>query len=189
MIITCKECNFTYLNDLEENITAHEKRHKLYTDAKKPKINNALKNAVKINNIVFIDKSSPEELHLIVYKIALAFKIETSSDSLGWEKNSEFLNSNSIAAIITDNQNRPLGAAVFDKSPYNKEKIDQSDHMLSWVWIAPPYRSKGVLQSSLPTLVKKFPKALILFPYSEGMKKFAEKSILITDGQPYYFTE
>ncbi|OJH38860.1 hypothetical protein BON30_21810 [Cystobacter ferrugineus] len=62
--------------------------------------------------------------------------------------------------------------------------------MIGWIWIAPSYRRRGVLSRALPTLVMCFPGALIKFPYSDAMERFAEASpYIIKKGGPLYLIE
>jgi hypothetical protein len=43
---------------------------------------------------------------------------------------------------------------------------------MTWMWIAPPYRRKGVLQGAWPGLVERYPNFLPEWPYSDAMKQF-----------------
>ncbi|WP_430257341.1 hypothetical protein [Neorhizobium sp. IRS_2294] len=126
------------------------------------------------SGLIIFNANDMDLLHYTLDRISHRFKREMEYDQSGWAPKGRQIEPGATGVLFCDAEGRALGGAgIYTNTPYK-----DVTHMIGWIWIAPPYRRSGVFSRVLPGLAKRYPGALINFPYSEAMERFA-------GGSPY----
>ncbi|WP_158401926.1 hypothetical protein [Celeribacter indicus] len=184
--VKCPDCGYLYVPDHPEDIVRHAEVHEEVTSPDRPNPDSRLAGLVNpTSGLIIFQRSDQNFLHEKLYGIARRFKREMGYDQADWAPLGYQVPAGAIGAIFSDDEGRALGGAgIYTETPYR-----DVSHMIGWIWIAPDFRRKGVLARALPDLAMRFPGALLQFPYSEAMERFAAASPFIShNGGPLYLT-
>lgn len=177
--VKCPDCGYLYVLDDPESIALHAERHEEVTSPDRPTPDSRLAAlADPVSGLIIFQRSDPDFLHEKLYGIARRFKREMGYDQADWAPKGRQVSTGAIGAIFSDDEGRALGGAGI----YTNRQYRGTPHMIGWIWIAPDHRRKGVFARAVPDLAARFDGALIQFPYSEAMARFAA-------GSPYIFSE
>lgn len=183
MVVSCPDCGRQYDSDDEEDLAHHVKYHEEATAPDRPIPDPTLaKMADPDSGLLVFSARDPDFLHYKLDCIARRFKREMRYDQSGWAPKGYQTEPGAIGVLFCDKDGRSLGGAGIYADAY-----EGVPHMIGWIWIAPSYRRHGVLSRALPSLAKRFPGALIHFPYSEAMERFADASpYIVKKNGPLY---
>jgi hypothetical protein len=184
MIDRCPDCDRQYVADDPEDAADHARYHEEVTAPDRPKPNPTIARMMDPESgLVIFEASDPDFLHDTLDRISRRFKREMKYDQSGWAPKGQQIEPGAIGVLFCDKEGRTLGGAgIYANPPYKDVSF-----MIGWVWIAPSYRRSGVFSRALPGLAKRYPGALINFPYSEDMERFADASpYIIRRSGPLY---
>ncbi|WP_157115341.1 hypothetical protein [Paracoccus contaminans] len=170
--VKCPDCGYLYVPDDPENIALHAERHEEVTSPDRPTPDPRVADlADPVSGLIIFQRSDPDFLHEKLYGIARRFKREMGYDQADWAPKGYQVAPGAIGAIFSDAEGRALGGAgIYTQTRYH------ASHVIGWIWIAPDHRRKGVFARAVPDLATRFDGALLGFPYSEAMTRFAEGS-------------
>jgi hypothetical protein len=166
-LIFCPICYWSYLPRVDGS--AHSRYHR-----KMMRIINAVPDK-RLSTLpcadICVQPASLRWLHSLVYERARALRREEGYDFTQWLED-QAPNPNCQAWLFVEPDCRPIGVAGFEWMDWNN--IRHGWH-LNFVWIAPPYRRKGILSERWPKLVQKYGWFTIEEHLSPAMKAFLFK--------------
>lgn len=172
--VKCAECGYLYIPDDPETMALHAERHEEITSPDRPTPDSRVAGlADPGSGLIIFERSDPDFLHEKLYGIARRFQREMGYDKADWAPKGRQVVAGAIGAIFSDDEGRALGGAGIYYKPTQYRDVS---HMIGWIWIAPDHRRKGVFARAVPDLATRFDGALLQFPYSEAMTRFAERS-------------
>lgn len=172
---TCPTCKFEYLPELSDNQRQHHAFHADYQRGRKPKPNPKLLDFPAGD--IRVDVQSPRWLSRLVYDYARALKRDEHFDFTPWPEHPSELGdskgqSDWHAWLIRIESQLVVGAASFAKVHYSNIGTQAE---LAWIWIAEPWRRKGLLTERWLTWCNTYGEFLIQKPWTEAMEKFLLK--------------
>jgi hypothetical protein len=172
-LVFCPICDFTYLTDLASDVRRHRKYHAESMRAIDPPLDERLTELPPGD--VRVDAASPTWLHRLVYERARALKREEHYDFVQWSEDhapKEDHQHKQIHAWLLIEEGRAVGVAAFAYIHWVRAEPGWS---LQMVWIAPPYRRRGLLQRRWPVWKEEYGDFRCATPWSAAFENFLAK--------------
>ena len=167
----CPVCRFNYVPSIESNRRQHRSRHNQWMKPRRPKPDPRF----AADTDVMVDKASPKWLHKLVYERAQALKRDQRYDFVQWGEDHAPRASTPggrLHAILLIENSTAVGVAGF-------EFVNWSNKAPGWhmvmVWIAEPWRRKGVLSRRWARWRETYGEFTVEKPISEAMADFLSK--------------
>lgn len=144
-----------------------------------PKLDKASKEILyhisdNLYQVIPTSKKAPLKLAIALAKLGTYIKRECHYDfSLYDPKSICSCEKDKWATYLFIEEDTVIGAILFY---YNFYSNLSNYWCLTWVWIAPEYRRKGLLTKVWPEFLKRVSPFVIQYPLSDSMKSFSEKA-------------
>ena len=165
----CATCGFLYSEDLPQDRRLHKAKHRQICQIFDPQPNRAL--AAKFarqGELIPVEPDSERFLRERLEKIGRGFNKEGNFDFLPYRASSIERG----GFILTDVVGRPLGGGGIGRTGFSNLP---SGPVLTWVWIAPPWRHKGLFTALWRRLTKLNPGIYPEPPFSDAMLGWLRK--------------
>lgn len=170
--VKCEQCGFSYAKgDLESSLLHRSEHHRWCRSFQPQPLKKFGDRLTKQEHADVVSRASPKWMHEEAYERALMFKREMGYDFPQWTspplrgRTSEV----GVAYLLTlpEALSTIVGACAF------RERDE--GWTMDWVWIAPIYRRRGVLQRYWPRFVGTYGDFPLEYPLSDAMKNFVFK--------------
>ena len=159
----CPTCGLLYVKDSPEDQRLHKGRHRLICSIFDPQPNAALAaRFAQDGALIRVEPGKERYLRERLEKIGLGFNKEGAYDFLPYRASSIERG----GFILTDVEGRALGGGGIGRTGYTNLPPGP---VLTWVWIAPPWRRQGLFTSLWRQLEKLHPRIYPEPPFSDAM--------------------
>ncbi|QVL21431.1 hypothetical protein KH389_12965 [Pseudomonas qingdaonensis] len=166
-IVECSICRLSYV----QNDPADERRHssihqdRMSTINPQPDPRVIALMPVKDGSLL-VGPDSPLWMHDEVLKRARAFRLEFGYDRVQWDGSADNPASPEWRGhLFVSDEGAIAGACGFYAEA-------ASPRELHWIWLAPPYRRKGLLKAAWPSLTKTYGEFDLEWPIQDAMLEF-----------------
>jgi hypothetical protein len=170
-------CGLAYVRAADTDQNLHRTGHYQIISTFDPKPNAALKNRRNAVNNPFVPVTEPW-MHERLGRIMRVLTREIGYDFLNWRYGS------SGGYLVADADGRALGGFAVIHGGYDDRWKNQP--FLDWIWIAPPYRRRGLMKQAWAMLSCRYPSIIAPPPYTEQSAPFFEP--LLRHGYRAYST-
>lgn len=172
--VTCDECQSEYLQNDPAEERRHAKEHEERMSTLKPQPDARVISLMPVEErSLLVDPDSPLWMHGEVLKRAQAFRREFGYDRVQWDGSDDNAGPPEWRGhLFISDDGAIAGACGFYAE-------DQASWELHWIWLAPPYRRRGLLRAVWPALVNRYGEFDLEWPIQDAMLNF-----IATHGTP-----
>ncbi len=167
----CPDCGMTYMKGDAEDGASHRAHHRKVVRTMMPTHNRRFAAAAVGGRPVAVDGASPHWLRSQVYERARLFRKEFGYDFVQWSVKDEDP-ATTIGFLFPgagSDEDAMAGACCFRR----RGEGDAAAWWLDWIWMAPPYRRRGILSRHWPWFLERFGLFHLGHPLSGAMLAFA----------------
>jgi len=162
----CPVCGCQYAKDLPSDRKLHRSIHARNLSVFEPRPNKALaKRHAQSGPYIRVTAGSPKWMHRRLVLIATMFKREFGCDFVMWDESGD----DCKGFIFADQDGRARGGCALKWREWSNSAPAWA---LQWIWVAPPYRRRGILREAWCMLTKEFAGVIPEWPYSPAMAQF-----------------
>ncbi|MNO72432.1 hypothetical protein D3C76_633800 [compost metagenome] len=170
--IECGYCGLSYLSNTPSETRAHRQVHRRAAQLLDPVPNARLaKRLAKTGHLIAIDTQAPMWMQKEVYRRAVKFKRDFRYDFVQWAGDDvNPVKSGWHGYLLPAGPDGTIaGACAFSKvQPGPRDE----QWTLAWVWVAPKFRSQGLLTAHWPGFIERYGDFFIEPPMSDAMQRF-----------------
>ncbi|WP_126247822.1 GNAT family N-acetyltransferase [Chitinophaga rhizosphaerae] len=172
----CTECGLEWLKGDPESSLLHRREHKKRLIYLRPLPLSEMIAEMSINeNSELVTSASPMWKHEQMHLRAVAFRREMHFDFPQWvspENKAAVAKTKAHGYLFTNNEQVIVGACSFQPGA----RLAEPDRWaLDWVWIAPVYRGKGILDDRWDKFKQQYGNFWVSHPVSEAMQSFLNR--------------
>ncbi|MDD1962915.1 GNAT family N-acetyltransferase [Pseudomonas sp. 39004] len=169
-IVECSICRLSYVQnnpaDERRHSTLHQERMSTINPQPDPRVIALM--PVKDGSLL-VEPDSPLWMHDEVLKRARAFRLEFGYDRVQWDGSSDNAASPEWRGhLFVSDEGAIAGACGF----YGEAA---SPPELHWIWLAPPYRRRGLLKAAWPSLTRSYGEFDLEWPIQDAMLEFVAR--------------
>ncbi|AFE07184.1 hypothetical protein COCOR_06869 [Corallococcus coralloides DSM 2259] len=169
----CPDCKLTYVNGDREDGIVHRRHHNNWLAVERPSPNPRFAALSTSARIVQVDARSPRWLRKAMYDRALHFKRELHFDFVQWDIDEKDGPDRCVGFLFASDEGATItGACAFR---WREDANWSPAWAMQWMWLAPPYRRRGILTQHWPSFIARFGAFRLERPLSEAMREFAAK--------------
>lgn len=170
----CPHCKYTWYRGDPDSSAAHRRQHKRRMAVLDPKPHQLMLEAMKTEpEPELVTSASPPWKHQEMYDRALKFKREEGYDFVQWQSRKGEEDSKVRGFLLTESDGTIVGAIAFRWREWTDAPASWG---LQFVWIAPPFRRKGILSRRWKMFRERFGNFVVEGPVSDSMSNFLKRS-------------
>jgi RimJ/RimL family protein N-acetyltransferase len=163
---TCPVCNMLYVKELAEDRRIHRAFHRSVVDVFEPKPSVTLAKLYSCHGqLVPVRWDSPQPLRRRLASLSRVFKREFGCDFTMYSATGD----PGDGYLVAEPDGRAVGGFVVRWIEYSNAP---AQWMLSWVWIAPTHRRRGLMRAAWLMAKDKYPGIDPDPPFSKGAAEF-----------------
>jgi hypothetical protein len=163
---SCPVCNMTYVRAEPQDRLFHRSYHRDIVNVFEPKPSTTLaKQYGRHGQLVPVRQDSPQTLRRRLANISRVFKKEFGADFPMYEETGD----PGDGYLVTEPDGRAIGGLVVRWIEFSNAPAQWT---LSWVWIVPSHRRRGLMKSAWLIVRNKYPSIDPDPPFSKGAAQF-----------------
>ncbi len=169
----CPECKQTYAKGDRDDGISHRRYHNKWMAVERPSPDPRFAALSTPAGIVQVDARSPLWLRKAMHARALHFKRELHFDFVQWDIEEKDGPDRCVGFLFaSDDGSTIAGACTFRLREYANRAPTWA---MQWMWLAPPYRRRGILTRHWPSFIARFGAFRLERPLSDAMRAFAAR--------------